>query len=191
MTLAFAIFLLGSLAGSILVVTVPLVRGPLILFLQARMISPINAVSHFGKAALTLLVFVNNTIPALLSFLYPLIIANVNWTPPLTRRNKRILLGGFSGVCAFLVGFFGFGIALAIGWVVGGRFLFFNLLASATVHGPLEILFVLLCSSEPLRLAEQHDRIELMTHLRQDLKLLIFCLFGLLLSAAIEVLVGL
>ena len=191
MTLSFAIFLLGSLAGSVLVVTVPLVRGPLILFLQARMISPINAVSHFGNVALTLLVFLNNTVPALLSFLYPFIIANVNWTPPLTRRKKRILLASFTGFCAFLVGFFGLGIALAIGWVVGGRSLLSNLLAGATVHGPLEMLCVLLCISEPLRLAEQHDRIELMPHLRRDLKLLVFCLFGLLLSAVIEVLVGL
>jgi len=191
LTLAFAIFLLGSLAGSILVITVTPVRGPLILFLQARMISPIKVVSHFGNAALTLLVFLNNTVPALLSFLYPIIIANVNWTPPLTRRKKRILLGGFTGFCAFLVGFFGFGIALAIGWVVGGSSLLSSLLASATVHGPLEMLCVLLCISEPLRLAEQHDRIELMTHVRRDLKLLVFCLFGLLLSAVIEVLVGL
>jgi len=186
--LAVASFLLGSLAGAFLVLTIPSIRGPLIALLQTRMVAPIGTVSRFGDAALILLVFMNNSIPAALSFVYPLMIAKIDWTPPLNTRKKRALLTSFTWLCAFLVGFFGFGVALAISWVVGGDSMLFNLLTGARVHGPLELFSVLLCVSEPMRLAEHCDGIELMTGLRRDLGLFSLCILILLLSAAIEVL---
>ena len=188
--LAVAMFLFGSVVGAFFVLTVPSIRGPLIAFLQTRMVAPITTAGRFGNAALTVLVFVNNSLPAALSFVYPIVIAKVNWTPPLNSAKKRALLGCFTWLCAFLVGLFGFGVALALGWVLGGGPLLYNLLTGASVHGPLELLCVLLCVSEPLRLSEQGDRIELMTGLRRDLRLLLVCLLFLFLSAAIEVLAG-
>jgi len=188
--LAVVMFLLGSLVGGFFVLTVPSIRGPLITLLQTRMLAPIRTVSRFGSAALILLVFLNNSLPAALSFIYPLMIAKINWTPPLSAGKKRALLGYYTWLCAFLVGLFGFGVALAIGWIVGGGSMFFNLVTGASVHGPIELLSILLCVSEPMRLAQQCDHIDLMTGLRRDRRLLVFCLSMLLLSAAIEVLAG-
>jgi len=188
--MAVVIFLFGSLVGAFFVLTIPSVRGPLIALLQTRMVAPVRTVSRFGNAALILLVFANNSLPVVLSFVYPLIIAKVNWTPPLNAGKKRALLGCFTWLCAFLVGLFGFGMTLAIGWVVGDGALLFHLLSGASVHGPLELFSVLLCVSEPLRLSRHSDSIELMKSLQQDSRLLLFCLLILILSAAIEVLAG-
>ena len=183
---ATVVFLLGSALGAILVIMLPFIRGPIIGLLQARMVSPIQSVNRFGNGALLLLVFVNNSIPAALSFAYPFIIARVNWTPPLTREKRRLLLGCFTWLCAFLVGFFGLGVALSIGWLLGGNTLVISLLSGAWLHGPIELVAVLLCVSEPLRLAEEHDG-ALEVRLREDSRLLVTCLAVLLLAAVIEV----
>ena len=144
-------------------------------------------VSQFGNSALLLLVLLNNSIPAGLSFAYPFIIARVSWTPPLTRERRWQLLAYFTWLCAFLVGFFGLGITLSIGWVLGGKALLLAILSGAWVHGPIELVAVLLCVSEPLRLAEELDGLDLTIRLRDDLRLLVICLLGLVVSAAIEV----
>ena len=74
--------------------------------------------------------------------------------------------------------------------MLGGRELLFNLLRGAWVHGPIEVAAILLCVSEPLRLAEQRDQIDLRANLRRDFRLLSICLLMLVLSAAIEVFTG-
>lgn len=96
-------------------------------------------------------------------------------------------MASFTWLCAFLIGFFGLGVALSIGWVLGGVPLLFALVSGALMHGPIEFVAILLCVSEPLRLAEDRDRINLMMRLQQDLRLLLICLAALFLSAAIEV----
>ena len=67
---------------------------------------------------------------------------------------------------------FGLGVALSIGWLFGGLVLLITLLRGAWVHGPIELLAVLLCVSEPLRLAEQRDQVDLKASLRRDFRLL-------------------
>src|SRR5208337_503088 len=102
---------------------------------------------------------------------------------PLTLQKRRLLLSCFTWLCAFLVGFFGFGVALSIGWILGGRELLFNLFRGALIHGPIELAAVLLCVSEPLRLAEQSNQINFRGNLRQDFRLLSICLVMLVVSA--------
>lgn len=181
---AVAVSLLGGLIGAFLVLVLPFVRGPFIGLLQARLVAPIKAISQFGDGALLLLVFVNNSVPAVLSFAYPFIIATIHWTPPLTPERRRLLMASFTWLCAFLIGFFGLGVVLSVAWVIGGAQLLFTLLRGALIHGPTELVAILLCVSEPMRLVE--DRINFM-RLRQDLRLLAVCLVVLFLSAAIEV----
>ena len=180
--------LLGGILGTFVVIMVPPVRGPVLGLIEARLVNPIKAVSQFGNVALLLLIFMNNSIPCVLSFTYAVIIAKANWTPPLTQEKRWLLLSCFTWLCAFLIGFFGLGVALAVGWLLGGTELFMELLRGAWIHGPIEIMLVLLCVSEPLRLARQ-DRAKLASSLRGDLRLLAMCLIVLLVSAAIEVFV--
>jgi hypothetical protein len=187
---AVALFFLGSILGAFLMLGLPSIRGVIIGLLEARLLTPVRTVSQFGNAALLLLVFLNNSIPPLLSFAYSFLIIKVSWTPPLTLQKRRVLLSCFTWLCAFLVGLFGFGMTLSVGWLLGGRELLFNLVRSAWVHGPIELGAILLCVSEPLRLAEQRDQTDLRASLRLDFRLLSVCLLMLVLSAAIEVLVG-
>jgi len=183
---AVGLCFLGSLLGASLVL-VPSIRGPMTTLIQARLITPVSMVGRFGNGALVLLVFLNNSIPAGLSFAYPLIIARVKWTPALTQEKRWQLLAYFTWLCAFLVGFFGLGAALSIGLVLGGEALLFALLSGAWVHGPIEFASILLCVSEPLRLAQGDNEIDLIVRLHHDLQLLLICLLGLAVSAAIEV----
>ena len=97
---AVALFFLGSILGAFLVLTLPSLRGVIIALLQARLVTPVKTVSRFGNVALLLLVFLNNSIPALLSFAYPFIIVKVSWTPPLTLQKRRLLLSCFTWLCA-------------------------------------------------------------------------------------------
>ena len=186
---AAAVFLLGSLVGAFLVLVLPPIRGPIMGLLQGRLIAPIRTVSQFGNGAILLLVFVNNSIPASLSFAYPFIIAKTHWTPPLTPEKRRALLSYYTWLCAFFLGFFGLGVALSISWLIGGKPFLFALLKGALIHGPIELTAVVLCVSEPLRLAGR-GRGDLFVHLRQDLGLLLICLSALLGAAAIEVFAG-
>jgi hypothetical protein len=183
------VFLLGSLAGGSSVLMVPIIRAAVITLIQARMVTPMQRASQFGDSILLLLVFANNSIPAILSFAYPLAIAKIRWSPPLTLKKRCALMSCFTFLCAFLLGFFGFGAGLSIGWLLGGRTVVLALLYGAWVHGPLEIIAVLLCVSEPMRLslAERRARISLTTELRRDRELLLICLLALLIAAAIEI----
>ena len=190
LAVAVTLFSLGAILGAFLVLMSPSLRGAAIALLQARLITPVRTVSRYGNVALLLLVFLNNSIPVLFSFAYPFIIAKVSWTPPLTLQRRRLLLSGFTVLCAFLVGFFGFGVALSLGWILGGDELLLNLLRGACVHGPIELAAILLCVSEPIRLAEERNQIDLRTSLRRDLRLLSICLLMLVVSAAIEVFTG-
>ena len=101
------------------------------------------------------------------------------------------MLASFTRLCAFLVGFFGIGVTLSIGWILGGYELLIKLLSGALIHGPLELVAVLLCVAEPLRLAEDRKDVDLRIILREDFKLLSACLLVLVLAAGLEVFIGL
>ncbi len=186
LALTVAVFLIGAFIGAILVVLSSNIREFAIMLLQARMLSPVQAVSHLGNIAVFLLIFVNNCVPAVLSFIYPLIIARVKWTPPLTERRNFLLLSGYTFAAAFLIGFFSLGTPLATGWVLGGTSMLFSLISTAMVHGPLEFAFVLVCVAEPLRIARA-TREGVAERLFDDRELLAVSVLGLLASAAIEV----
>jgi len=176
--------------GVFLLMVFPPLQGIMIILIRARVITPVQSISRFGNGALILLVFLNNSIPALLSFAYPFIIVKLNWTPPLSTSRRRFLLNSYTLLCAFLVGFFGLGVTLSTGWMLGGRALLLNLLGGAWVHGPIEIIAILLCVSEPLRLAKREIQDDIELNLMRDRKLLVICLLLLFLSAGIEVVTG-
>lgn len=186
LVLTMAVFLIGAFIGAILVVLSSNIREFAIMLLQARMLSPVQTVSHLGNIAVFLLIFVNNCVPAVLSFIYPLVLARIKWTPPLTERRNFLLLSGYTFVAAFLIGFFSLGAPLATGWVLGGTSMLFSLISTASVHGPLEFAFVLVCVAEPLRIARA-TREDVAERLFDDRELLAVSVLGLLASATIEV----
>jgi uncharacterized membrane protein SpoIIM required for sporulation len=191
---AFAVatgfFILGSFTGVLVVLLAPSARSLMISIFQVRMLTPLRTVSSFGNAATLGLIFANNSIPALLSFLYPVVIMKVEWTPPLTKERRNMFMCSFTTLCAFLIGMFDLGGVLAIEWELGGISLLVHLLSTSTVHGSLEFFLVLLCVSEPLRIiwTSRGDTIEAtMEKLRDDVGLLLICLIGLFVSAVVEV----
>jgi hypothetical protein len=186
LALTVAVFLIGAFTGAILVVLSLNIREFAIMLLQARMLSPVRTVSHLGDIAVFLLISVNNCVPAVLSFIYPLVIVRVKWTPPLTERRNFLFLSVYTFVAAFLIGFFSLGAPLATGWVLGGPSVLFSLISTARIHGPLEFAFVLVCVAEPLRIARVKREAAANT-LPDDLGLLAVSVLGLLASAAIEV----
>jgi hypothetical protein len=187
--LAVVVFLIGGCTGAILVVLSSNIRELAIILFQARMLSPVRTVSHLGDIAVFLLIFVNNCVPAVLSFIYPLVMAKINWTPPLTERRNFLFLSGYTYAAAFLIGFFSLGAPLATGWVLGGTSMLFSLISTARIHGPLEFAFVLVCVAEPLRIARVKREVAT-SRLSHDLGLLTVSVLGLLASAAIEVFLG-
>lgn len=185
-------FVFGSLAGALLIAFFATFRKFMAFLLTARAIAPLRAASTLGGIAVTLLVFLNNCVPVLLSFLYPVIIAKVRWKPPIRDRTRNVLLGTFSLLAGGLLGFFDLGATLMLASEMGGVIMVNRLLATSWVHAPLEFLFVLICVAEPLRITGRRTIGEgLVESLRGDLKLLFISLLGLLVSAVIEVLVGL
>jgi hypothetical protein len=182
-----AIFLLGSLVGASSIILFPGFRESFEVTLQLRMISPIETAANIGPLALFLLVFLNNSIPPVLSFIWPLAITEIPWTPPLTERRSGLLLRGFACISSFLTGFFGIGAILGLTLVTSGTGAVAILITSARIHGPLELFLVLICIAEPLRLARQPRITGLRGRLRGDLVLLWVALAGLFVSAAIEV----
>jgi hypothetical protein len=187
--LTVMVFIVGAFAGAGLTVFSSDVRTLTIMLAQARMISPIRTVSHFGSIAVVLLIFLNNSIPVVLSFVYGLAILRIEWTPPLTPRRYLLFLGGYTFIAAFLAGFFSLGAPLGIGWVLGRTKTLLSLISGAQVHGPLEFAFVLVCVAEPLRMAGL-TRETAALRLSKDWKLLAVALVGLLASGAIEVFLG-
>jgi len=186
LALTVAVFLIGAFIGAILVVLSSSVREFAIMLLQARMLSPVQSVSHLGKIAVFLLIFVNNCVPVVLSFAYPLIIARIKWTPPLSERRNFLFLSGYTLVVAFLIGFFSLGAPLATAWALGGTQMLLSLISEAWVHGPLEFAFVLVCVAEPHRVARVAREVA-NSRLFHDRGLLAVSIVGLLVSGAVEV----
>jgi len=184
--LTVAVFLIGAFIGAILIVLSSNIREFAIMLLQDRMLSPVQIVSHLGNVAVFLLIFVNNCVPAVLSFIYPLIIARIKWTPPLTERRNLLFLSSYTFAAAFLIGFFSLGAPLATGWVLGGTPMLLSLTYTASVHGPLEFAFVLVCVAEPLRITRVWKGMTARVLLK-DWPLLVVSVVGLLGSSAIEV----
>ena len=181
-------FGLGSIAGALITVLSLTFREFLLFLINARVITPVRAAFSLGAVAVMLLIFFNNCIPVALSFLYPLILGKVRWTPPMRETTLSRLLAGFSLLTGGLLGFFNLGATLAVVAELRGPSTVIGLLATSWVHAPLEFLFVLACVSEPLRLAVRRVRgDEIVRLLRADASLLFISLIGLLASAAIEV----
>jgi hypothetical protein len=180
-------FSLGSIAGASTVLCIPVLRKLLFDILEIRLLAPMEAVSEYGKTAMTLLIFLNNSIPAVLSYVFPFLIAEINWTPPLNKSRRNLLLTSFSLIASFLIGFFGLGAGLALELYVAGAKGMFFLLASAWLHGPIEFASILLCVGEPLRLTEEEDANKMITRLERDLRILLTVLLGLFIAALIEV----
>ena len=183
-----AVFFAGALAGGMTIILSPPIRNIFIMIIQVRILSPIQTVSRAGSIALVLLVFLNNSVPPVLSFLYPMVLTRINWTPPLTKKQIRALFAGYTYLSALLTGFFGIGATLGLAWVLEGTSTAIALLFTARVHAPLELFFVLVCLAEPLRLAEVDIRY-VKAVLSKHCWLLWISLIGLFLSAVIEVIV--
>jgi hypothetical protein len=181
-----AVFVMGTMIGAFTIVLFSPFRDAFTMIIQVRMLSPIQTAAKAGSVALLGLVFLNNSIPAVLSFLYPLAVARISWTPPLTQKRRRILMAGYTYLSGLLAGFFGVGLPLGLAWVLGGMKAAISLLFVARIHGPLELFFVLVCLAEPLRLADASGS-KITGILRGHLRLLWAALIGLLVSAGIEV----
>jgi hypothetical protein len=98
------------------------------------------------------------------------------------------LLAAFSLLTGGLLGFFNLGATLMLVAELRGPSTVNGLLATSWVHAPLEFLFVLVCVSEPLRLAVRRvGGEEIKGFLHADANLFFISLLGLLASAAIEV----
>ena len=185
-------FSLGSLAGAFVTAFSLTFREFMLLLINSRVIAPVRAASQSGSLALMLLIFLNNCVPVALSFVYPLIIGKVHWTPPMPTVVRNRLLIAFSLLTGGLLGFFNFGATLMLVAEMKGPTLVNALLRTSCVHAPLEFLFVLACVAEPLRLTWRGgEGGAIVKCLRSDAKLLLLCLIGLLASAVIEVFAGL
>jgi len=182
-------FTLGSIAGAVAVFSIPPFEGFVATLLTVRLLAPVQTAAGFGNTVLILLIFSNNCVPVLLSYLYPIILGRIRWTPPLFSATMRRLLAAYSLLAGFLVGFLNLGATLAWARINGGWMLVDRLVATSWLHGPLEFLFILLAVAEPLRLTSGMERGgELVERRNEDWKLFCFCLIGLLVSALVEVL---
>jgi hypothetical protein len=181
------VFLLGALMAVFVLLTSHDLLGLVIALFEVRMVMPIQAASRYGSSAVALLIFMNNSIPPLLSFLYPFILGRITWDPPLSGERRGAFLRLFSVTVAFLLGFFGLGAGVAISFSFGEWRGVYALLGTAWLHGPLEFGSLVLCVSEPLRLVHARDASDLLSKLELDLRRLIVALIVLLLSSLIEV----
>lgn len=185
-------FVIGSFAGALLTASSLVFREGMVFLVNARAIAPVRGASAFGGVVVMLLVFANNCFPVALSFLYPLMIAKVRWTPPIRTSTRNILLTGFSLLTGGLIGFFNLGAILMLVSEIGGPAMLNRLLATSWLHAPFEFLFVLICVAEPLRIVlNRAGGNGTVRPLRGDLEILLISLVGLLASAAIEVFAGL
>jgi len=184
-------FALGSLAGVLVTLLSPTFQAFLLVLITSRIINPVRATSVFGRVAVMILIFLNNCVPVILSFVYPLIIGKVNWTPPMSKTTEKRLLSAFSFLTAGFLGFFNLGATLTLLATLKGLSAVIALLTASWLHAPLEFFFVLTCVAEPLRLAFQRvNTAEIVRVLRTDIGIVVICLIGLLASAAIEVFAG-
>jgi len=140
-----------------------------------------------GGFAVVVLIFANNVVPVLLSFLYPILLAGIPWTPPLTRSRRGLLLTGYSLLAAYLVGFFDLGASLGSILFERGESVVTSLLRHSCLHGLIEFTLILLCIAEPARLAARGGTGSRTTSFnRKDAVLLLSCLIGLLAAAILE-----
>lgn len=186
-TFSLSAFGVGALAGFLTAVLVPAFRGAMIGMLQVRVLEPVQGAIAIGGFAVVVLIFANNSVPVLLSFLYPILLVRIPWTPPLTRRRRRLLLTGYSFLAAFLVGFLDLGASLGSILFERGQSVVVSLMRHSWLHGPLEFGLVLLCIAEPARIAMREDTASgVASFNRKDAALLLCCLVGLLLAAILE-----
>ena len=184
-------FGLGSLAGALLTALSLGSREFILILVNIRIIGPVRTASGWGAIALVFLIFLNNCVPVVLSFLYALVIVKVRWTPPMSLVLRNRLLSAFSLLTAGLLGFFNLGATMMLVAEIRGSAAANVLLRTSWIHAPLEFLFVLACVAEPLRLTLRTGEGKVVKTLRSDTTLLLLCLVGLLVSAAIEVLAAL
>jgi hypothetical protein len=176
---------LGSLAGALLTALLAPFRNFMAFLLNTRAIMPVRTASAVGDAAVMLLIFANNSVPVLLSFLYPAIIGKVRWSPPLRAQTRNRLFLAFSLLTGGLVGFFNLGATLMLASELGGLTLVIRLLETSWLHGPLEFFFVLLCVAEPSRMVGIRSGGDgIVGSLRGDMVLLLISLIGLLVYAS-------
>jgi len=181
-------FGLGSLAGATITALSPAFQEFLLFLISSRVVTPVRAAFSLGAVALMLLIFFNNCIPVVLSFLYPLILGKVRWTPPIREVTMTRLLAAFSLLTGGLLGFFNLGATLTLVAELRGLSTVNGLIATSWMHAPLEFLFVLSCVAEPLRLAVRRvEKERIVEFLQADTNLFFISLIGLLASAAIEV----
>jgi len=189
--IAVEFFAIGVVSGALVTIAIPVFREMAVALIQFRMLEPVRAASAFGSLALSLLIFLNNSVPVVLSFAYPALIAKLQWTPPLSTQRRRILLTAFTILTSFLTGFFSIGTPLTVFWLIRGSSELMTLLSHAWLHGPIEIAVILLCVSESSRLAISDSNEQVLLNLRADLKLMFASFLVLLGSAVLEALLGL
>jgi len=183
-----AAFCLGSLAGAFATAVSTSFRGFMLLLINWRIIAPVQSASELGKLALMTLIFLNNCVPVALSFIYPLMLGKIRWTPPMRKATMDRLLTAFSLLTGGLLGFFNLGATLMLVETIRGPAVLVALMRTSFVHAPLEFLFVLACVAEPLRVSRRTQNVvDITKSLRSDTTLLAVCLIGLVASAAIEV----
>ena len=177
----------GALTGFLLAVLVPAFRDAMVRMLQVRVLEPVEGALVIGGFAVVILIFANNAVPVLLSFLYPILLARIPWTPPLTRSRRELLLTGYSLLAAYLVGFFDLGASLGSILFERGGSVVTSLLRHSWLHGPIEFTLILLCIAEPARIAARGGSGSGITSFnRKDAVLLLGSLIGLLAAAILE-----
>ena len=181
-------FFTGTITGFIAVYSNQSIQHRMLVLLQYRVVTPIQGAISVSPTAAFLLIAGNNTLPVLLSFIYPILLGKIRWTPPLTEKRLNMLLVSFSTLCGFMIGFFNLGGTLTVAYMLGGQTLLNRLVAASWIHAPLEFFFVLLGVAEPLRLVGRKD---ILNAVRKDSAVIFICVIGLLLSAAIEIHSGL
>ena len=159
----------------------------MIRLLQVRVLKPVQGAMTLGGVAVIILIFANNAVPVLLSFLYPILLTRIRWTPPLTQSRNQLLLIGYSLLAAYLVGFFDLGASLGSILFERGGSLVILLLEHSWLHGPIEFTLILLSIAEPARIAARGGTgPKIFPFSRGDAVLLLSCLIGLLTAAIME-----
>lgn len=179
-------FGVGAATGFLVAGLFPGLRGATVALLQVRVLGPLHSAMMIGNVAVVVLIFANNAVPVLLSFLYPVLLARVTWTPPLTKGRRQLLLTGYTLLAAFLLGFLDLGATLGSILFERGAAFVGSLLTHSWLHGPIEFAFILLSISEPARVALRQGRSSFVPYERKDRVLLLSCLVGLLVSAMLE-----
>ena len=186
LAISVSTFGVGAVTGFVLAVLSPALRGAMATLLQVRVLQPLQGAMMMGGAAVVVLIFVNNAVPVLLSFLYPILLAKITWTPPLTKNKTQALFTGYSLLAAFLLGFLDLGATLGSILFERGASFTSSLLSHSWLHGPIEFTIILLAISEPARIALRQTSSGLILFERKDRVLLFSCLLGLLASAILE-----